>query len=277
MLPSLSDSLTTRVLEFLDCSAREPSLLRLNRLIRAHIRSVPWETVSRIIRRDELCDPALCPRMPEEFWYDAFTRGNGGTCFESNYAFAALLGSLGYQGYLTINDLGEGSRNHCATTVKFGKKRYVVDVTLPIDCALPVAHTAITRRSTPFHTFSARPLGNRLYQIQRTRHPKREVYLLRDVAVSLDEYEQAITADYGPTGLFLDRVIIVKIKGDTFWRFSSSDRPFRIEGFDRAGKHIIPLSPTAPAGKLAQHFGMQEEKIVQALHTLENKGMRTSA
>lgn len=244
---------------------------RLNGLIRSHIRRVPWETVSRILRQDELRDPALCPRCPEQFWNEAFTQGNGGTCFENNYAFAALLGSLGYEGYLTINDLGEGSRNHCATSIVIGKRRYLVDVTLPIDVALPYSETDVTRRATPFHTFTVEPLGNRRYQVERTRHPNRRAYVLCDKTVSLDEYRRATAADYGPAGLFLDRVIVVKIKGNTFWRFSSSDRPWRIEGFDRAARHTIELPPDAVAKRVADHFGMHEQPIRQALQALEKK------
>ncbi len=275
-LPRLPNSLAARILGWLGCPAGVPSVARLNRLIRAHIRRVPWETVSRIIKRGKFRDPALCPRLPDEFWDEAFTLGNGGTCFENNYAFAALLGSLGYQGYLTINDLGEGCRNHCATTIEIGNRRYLADVTLPIDVALPFSDTGVTRRSTPFHTFSVRPLGNRRYQIERTRHSKREAYVLSDEPVRLDEYERAIADDYGPAGLFLDRVIIVKIKGDTFWRFSSSDTPRRIEGFDRAGRHTMELPLDALAKRVADHFGMHERMIMQALQVMANRGIRTS-
>lgn len=96
-LTALSAECSAPVLRFLGEPAAPPSIPALAALVRAHTESVPWESASRIVRRAMVAATVDCPRWPEIFWAEAMTRGHGGTCFESNYAFFALLRALGYQ------------------------------------------------------------------------------------------------------------------------------------------------------------------------------------
>jgi len=75
------------ILAYLKCPPGSPAIRPLNRLIRAYIRSVPWESVFRIAKSASTPDVAQRPRWPDEFWHDAIQSGGGGTCFETNYAF----------------------------------------------------------------------------------------------------------------------------------------------------------------------------------------------
>jgi arylamine N-acetyltransferase len=92
----LSPELTTRILEYLGCEKEAPSIRYLNQLIQAYICHVPWESVSRIVKRHTTADTTRCPRWPEEFWHEALSFGTGGTCFECNLAFYTLLATLGF-------------------------------------------------------------------------------------------------------------------------------------------------------------------------------------
>lgn len=253
------------ILDFLGCPATRPTLRNLNRLIDAYTHRVPWESAFRIVKRHTTPDTVACPRWPEEFWRDALTRGGGGTCFESNYAFWSLLDCLGYRGYLTINDMGQQRACHTAVVVQLDDASYLVDVGIPLHRALRLhtAHTA--RRRTAFHTYLAQPFAPQRYAIERTRHPKRNIYTLLDTPITLAAYRTALTQDYEPSGLFLDRVIITKIIGGVIWRFSSAEQPFALESFDTAGrKHVQPLSGQ-PAAALAAHFGMDAHVVAAAL------------
>ncbi len=95
MANTLSPQLTHDVLAFLKVSPASPTRALLDSLIAAYGRAVPWESASRIARRSQRSTSSDCPRLSEEFWNEAMRFGTGGTCFESNYAFMALLGSLG--------------------------------------------------------------------------------------------------------------------------------------------------------------------------------------
>ena len=71
---------------------------------------MPWESASRIVRRARHTESADCVLLGAEFWESHFALGTGGTCYESNYAFFGLLRRIGFEGYLTINDMGSVDR-----------------------------------------------------------------------------------------------------------------------------------------------------------------------
>jgi arylamine N-acetyltransferase len=261
---TLSPELTRQILSYLGCVQEEPSVRYLNRLIHAYIRHVPWESVSRIIKRHTTSETELCPRWPAEFWQEALKYGTGGTCFENNLAFLTLLKELRFEGYLTINDM-ENPACHTAGIITLSGQNYLADVAIPIHCALPVYTNQITRRSNEFHDYTIRPEGNHRYAIERSHHPKRRAFTLVDVPVPLEEYRIAVQNDYEGTGYFLDRVIIVKIIEGRLWRFSSLDLPFKLESFDKTSRQEVLLGINTLAKSLSEHFGMDEDKIAMAL------------
>ena len=256
--------LTSQILSYLGCVREEPSVRYLNRLIHAYIRRVPWESVSRIIKRSTTTETALCPRWPNEFWQEALKYGTGGTCFESNLAFFTFVNELGFAGYLTINDM-ESPACHTASIITIQGQKYLADVTLPIYCALPIYANQITRRSNEFHHYTLRPESNSRYAIERSHHPKRRAFTLVDVPIAVEEYRKAVQNDYEDTGYFLDRVVIVKVIEDRLWCFSSDDAPFRLEGFDKTSKREILLEKNTLAKSISEKFEMDKDKIALAL------------
>jgi arylamine N-acetyltransferase len=261
---TLSPELMGQILSYLGCTREEPSIRYLNRLIRAYTRHVPWESVSRIIKRRATSKTELCPRWPDEFWQEAFKYGTGGTCFENNLAFFTLLNAVGFNGYLTINDMEE-PRCHTACIIMLNGQKYLADVAIPIHCALPISADRPTKRSNQFHHYRVRPLGARKYVIERSRHPKPQIFTLVDEPVPFEEYRAATQRDYEETGYFLDRVIIVKVIGSRLWRFSSMDTPYKLEGFDQTSRQEVLLETDTLAKFLAEHFRMDEGKIALAL------------
>jgi arylamine N-acetyltransferase len=265
-----------------------PSVRSLNRLIQAYLNKVPWESFSRIVKRQTTLNRAECPRWPEEFWADARSRGSGGTCFENTYAFFDLLSALGYNGYLTVNDMGTTRGCHAAIVLLLDGHSYLVDATIPIPCALPLPRGEWMRRSALFHTYTIRRSTERYeaeryqaqryeaqryeaerYEVERSHHPKRNIYTLIDHPVTDDAYRNVVEQDYGADGLFLDRAVIVKAKGSRLWRFSSLDLPYRIEIFDRGGKHEIALPVETLAIDLARAFEMDAGLIASAMTHLQ--------
>jgi len=261
---ALSPELTSQILSYLGCDREKPSIRYLNRLIQAYIRNVPWESVSRIVKRHTTPETELCPRWPNEFWQEALKYGTGGTCFENNLAFFTLLTNLGFDGYLTINDM-EKTACHTASIITLNGQKYLVDVAIPIHCALPVYADQITRRSNKFHHYTIRPDSNSKYSIERSHHPKRKIFTLIDVPIPLEEYCAAVQKDYEETGYFLDRVIISKIIEGRLWRFSSADTPYKLEGFDKTSKQEVMLATNKLAQSLAEYFGIAEDKVALAL------------
>ena len=263
---ALSPSLTARILTYLGVRHGPANRATLAALVAGYVQRVPWESAFRIARKHGATGVAIAARRPAEFWADALERGGGGTCFESNYAFFALLQTLGFDGYLTVNDMGETVGCHTAIVVLLGETRYLADVGLPLHCPLLLDATRTTRSRGPFHTYSARPDGAGSYVIERTRHPKRYAFTLRDAPVADADYFAASSADYGERGLFLDRVIVTRVVGDRVFRFNSGERPHRLEAFTKSGqREDVPLDAEGLATALGEHFTMDARVIARAL------------
>jgi hypothetical protein len=256
---------TTRaILAYLGVPHGPPSLARLRALVNAYTRRVPWESASRITRRAAIANPSACPRWAEEFWGQAIAWGIGGTCFESNYAFFALLRSLGYSGYLTINDMAEQRGCHTAIVLSLEGGRWLADVGYPLYAPLSLDGDLPAVTHTPYHTYTLAASGERRYTLERDRHPRPYAFTLIDEPVNETVYRAATTADYGEGGLFLDQVIITKVIGEHAWRFYSAQKPLHLEEYVDGVRIDHPL-PDDPVQAVAQHFDMEEAVLATAL------------
>ena len=262
--PQLQQDLQTAVLKHLQFIPGKADLLHLDRLVGAYVRAVPWESAVRIVKRAAAEDWRSCARWPAEFWQDNLQRGGGGTCFESNFAFSALLHGLGFEGYLTINNMGDSTGCHTAIIVLLDGQKWLVDAGFPIYAPLPVSANGIMHRGTPFYRYTIRPQGDGRYQIERQPHPNWYAFTLIDRSVTLEEYRQATTADYGPGGHFLQRVIIHKILNEQSWRFTSSEDPPQFNRFDN-GRKIDDFIEGDVASAVSAKFGIDEATVRNAL------------
>lgn len=257
----LDKQLTSEVLTFLGTTVPAPTLPALEKLLAAYYCTVPWESVFRIVRRAETAVPS--PRWPEIFWQQAMAQGSGGTCFESNYAFFALLQALGYEGYLTINNMGDSIGCHTGIIIMLDGQKWLVDVGLPLYALLPVSSRGVVHRSSPFLHYKVSPDGRNRYQIERRPHPKLNAFTLIDEPVDDDTYRTATTADYGANGLFLDFVIVNKIINNEPWRFNMAERPWQLNRFDWGQRIDSPLQGDVAAA-VAAHFGLDTAVVQQA-------------
>lgn len=265
----LDDSLVAEALDFLGCRRQQPTLDYLDTLSDAFARHVPWESVFRLIKRAATPRTADCPRWPAEVWSDAVEFGGGGTCFEINYAFFALLSALGFEGYLTLNDMGETRACHAAAVILLDGQKYLVDVSVPFPRALAFLPDAEVHYDTPWLNFAIQPAGERRYTVARTPHARPTIFTFIDVPVGEAAFEAAVAADYLPTGYFLNRVVINKLIDGRAWLFNSATRPWMLEAFDHAGKHEIPLNPGMLAQSLAEFFHFSAAKVAAALRLVE--------
>lgn len=269
--PYLSDSLVKEILDYLGCSHKAPTLRYLNRLIHAYIRKVPWESVSRIVKRHATLETKGCPRLPEEFWRDAMRYGFGGTCFESSLAFYSLLMALGYEGYLTVNDMGESIACHAAITILLGTQKYLVDVTIPVHAAVRIDPQKPVRRNTALFDYILRPLSKDKYEVERSHRPSKSLFRLIDVPVSLSDYQTILADDYTEsTGRFLKSVVMVKVVDEKAQRFFSDQLPYKLESFDRAGRMEKFIEPEVLPHALAEVFQIPEGSISAALTLIQN-------
>ncbi|HEY0606151.1 MAG TPA: arylamine N-acetyltransferase [Herpetosiphonaceae bacterium] len=265
--PALSPQLAEAVLGYLGVARDTPDLALLNALIAAYVRRVPWESASRIAKRARTASAAEAARWPNEFWQDAIRLGTGGTCFESNLAFFALLRSLGYHGYLTINNMHETIGCHTALVIQSQDQRWLVDAGYPIHAALPLNATPVSQQDTPLGTYilSAQAPGH--YVVQQTPLPKPYLFDLIDVPVDETAYCAATINDYTETGLFLDRLVIRKLIDGQIWRFNSDEQPYHLQTFVDGERIDDPISGDVPAA-LSAHFGIDPGVLAAAFDRL---------
>ena len=265
---SLSDDLTDAVLAHLGVPAAAPTLQLLDSLMAAYARTVPWESAFRIAKRARTQNTDDCPRWPEEFWQDAIERGGGGTCFESNYAFFRLLLALGYDGYLTINNMSTQIGCHTAIVVQVDGGSWLVDAGFPILVPVPLDPASRTMRAEPLVTYTASPDGEQRYQIERNPHPAPYCFTLIDRPVEDAQYRAATLADYGPGGLFLNRVIVSKVIHGQIWRFNSAEPPLHLQLLHDGTRTDYAIAGD-PAVVVGRHFGIDIETLRAALDSVQ--------
>ena len=265
----LPPDLTRRVLEHLGLPPEPPANRQtLQYLLHQYTRAVPWESASRIVRRASHRRLEDCPAFAEAFWENALAHGTGGTCYESNYAFFSLLLQLGYEGYLTINNMGDVTGCHSAILIWIDEDKVLVDVGLPIYALLPICAAQATAAESEFFRYTVEPLADDGYNIWRDPHPNRNVFTLIDRPVADAPYRQAVIQDYQPqTGLFLDALVINKVIEGHLWRFSSRDLPLHIERFVDGQRQDIPLTRN-PAARLAGRFKIDRGILAAAMSIL---------
>lgn len=266
----LEPDMIAGVLAGLGVEAASPSLPALDALVAAYVRTVPWESASRIARRARMARTEDCPRWPDIFWDEALTQGTGGTCFESNYAFFTLLQGLGYEGNLTINNMEETAACHTAIIVWLDGARWLVDVGIPLHVPVPLADTT-TQRASPIHDYSAEPDGAGHYTITRSRHPQPYIFTLIDRPVDEATYRAALQADYGPGGYFLDRVVLSKVIDNAVWRFNSGEPPAHLQQFVD-GERMNQIIDGPVSARVSAQFGIDRAIVQAAFDALKQTG-----
>jgi arylamine N-acetyltransferase len=211
-----------------------------------------------------------CPRWPEEFWLNHLQRGGGGTCFESNYAFSALLNGLGFEGYLTVNNMEESIGCHAAIVVLLDGEKWLVDAGFPMYAPVPVKAEEATAGGSPYQHYTVHPQSSDSYRIERRPHPEPYAFTLIDRPVDLDEYRQTMVNDYGPNGHFLQRVIVHKIVEEKMWRFTSSEEPSRLTCFAE-GRRFDTIINGDVAAAVAAKFDIDEAAVRRALELIQGK------
>jgi arylamine N-acetyltransferase len=270
-VPRLGAELTSKVLAFLGVpGGLKPDLALLDDLVTAYTRHTPWESASRIAKIVDVLESGkpvggqVIARWPAEFWRNALDWGTGGTCFESNYAFFALLAELGFAGYLTVNNMDPTVGCHAAIVLNIDGDPWLADVGLPLYTPLALDPDQETERQSVFHDYTVRPSGRGAYRIERDHHPQPYCFTLVDEAIPDTTYRQVVAGDYGPNGLFLDRVIISKVIGGHICRFNGGEQPYKLERFRRGYKDSRELGDD-PAGEVAEFFNLNRQLLRRAL------------
>ena len=267
--PPLDSDLATRILQRFGCADAPPATEEtLRKLLDRYTRIVPWESASRIVRRALKDAQSDCPVFAETFWDSALKMGTGGTCYESNHAFFSLLRRLGYDGYLTINDMGTSVGCHSAIIIILEGRKHLVDVGLPLHAVLPLPERETEAVVSPFFRYEVEAADANRYTIRRLPHPQGLAFTLVDEPVSDADYREITIHDYRHDGgQFLNEIVIHKVIDDQIWRFNSDDPPWHVQVFVDGQRRNQPLDDDV-AGQLASTFDMDRLIVDGAMQAL---------
>lgn len=250
-------------------SPTAPDLTLLTQIMARYRQNVPWETVSRVVRTHTIERLNERPRNPQDFWNDFLSYGTGGTCFESNYALYDLLLYLRFEAYLTFCSVDNNAKRHSAiVALANSRRKCIVDVGWWTDCPLLVSEDERTINPNKIWDFSVTPLSGSSYQVMRlSRAGAGPAYVLHDAPIDSNAYFERCVLDYGPSGLFLDRIIVSQLKGSALLRF---DLDSGLERMDKTGVRRLAQAV------LVQHqvpslFGIHPSMFWQALRFLGPK------
>ena len=260
--------MTENILQHLKVKKSPPTLEYLQELMTAYCSNIPWESITKIIRK-HLNDSTIRSRSEEEFWTSAFQYGTGGTCYESNWAFFCLLQNLGFNGYLTINKVIDKSSVHSAIVIILNDKKYIVDIGYPTYAPIPVHQEAVVVLNTLLMNYRCTPVSSNEYIIENFPHPKPYLYHLTDIPVQPKNYLRTANEDYGEGGLFSDRIIIRKMINGLPERYDSEDLPCNIHILQNGEKLRTFIKEEELINRLSGHFNLNHNLISKAILILK--------
>lgn len=252
------------ILAHMGIARREASVAFLDDLLRAWSESIPWESASRIARHTNGGRPVDHALWPADYFARAVMQGTGGTCFESNFAFAALAAALGFEVALSFCDMSHSrtTNPHCATVIALNGDRFLADVGYPVPGPLRLDPVESTYLETPVYTYHADPEAGGRWRVWRESGSLRwESFILKTQPIDSDRFRARLVQDHGDGGLFLNEVIVMKAFGEEIYRFSESTGLVRRAwGIDEVMADA-DLSPAA----LAERFGLDADILEAAL------------
>jgi arylamine N-acetyltransferase len=88
---------------------------------------LPYENITKIIKRAEAGSAEKARRYPEEVIRNHFDWGAGGTCFSLTSALAHLVRNLGWKAEYILADRRYGQNTHCALLVWIDEAPHLLD------------------------------------------------------------------------------------------------------------------------------------------------------
>ena len=140
----------------------DPDLGMLKAVVSSYAQ-VPYENVTKIIRKFNEPDPVLRLRRPEEVMRGFVEDHTGGTCFSLTWCLGSILSSAGYGCYPAMADMKR--RNiHCALIVRIGARKYLVDPGYLLGDPVELAGRPVAV-PTSFGKIELRPRGASSYDL----------------------------------------------------------------------------------------------------------------
>jgi arylamine N-acetyltransferase len=122
---------------------------------------LPYENITKIIKRAESGNCERARRYPEEVIRNHIDWGTGGTCFSLTSAFVHLVRSMGWEAEYILADRRYGPDTHCALLLWMDGEAHLLDPGYLIVDPIPVCSSGPPREyETDFNRLVLAPEGN---------------------------------------------------------------------------------------------------------------------
>ncbi|MFB4163700.1 arylamine N-acetyltransferase [Alteribacillus sp. JSM 102045] len=263
-------------LQTLNLKKETPSRKYLKKIIRAHVRTFPFENVSKLIMHDQYKGAAPIPSV-KKFLEDHWNYHTGGTCFALNSCLFDLLLSLGFKGYLI-----RPGEEHMAIIIRDPERNerlLYVDVGTTAPLFDPIPFRGRKHSIPPF-------AGEKLLFLPGENHGEYTYIRVRgdqitDKKWTFSVFNEMKLEDFAPwvTSTFQQEAVFMNVLRCQLWQpekrrgLSLVNRRFTIR--NGSGGVLTKMLPNRNALQqvLMEDFKMPKLPAAEALDILEKKGI----
>jgi N-hydroxyarylamine O-acetyltransferase len=208
-----SDSLYKKFLKILKISKRDPSLVALTELIKAHLIIIPFENISKIYYMKKF---GLRTIPDFERYLDGISKYKfGGTCYSNNYYLNNLLQYLGYDVRLCAANMANPDV-HIVNVVNIENRDYLVDLgyAAPFFKPIPLDLNEAYKIALGADEYILNPKSEDGYfELKMLRNGRvKHGYKFKSFARSITEFETVINDSFRESATFLNSILLVRFR-----------------------------------------------------------------
>ena len=246
----------------------EASAPRLLENVVTAFSSLPYENITKIIKRAESGSLEKARRYPEEVIRDHIAWGAGGTCFSLTYALLHLVRGLGWKAECILADRKYGQDTHCALLVWINGVPHLLDPGFLVVRPVPLSGTCGQEIDTAFNRLGLEPEGKPGRISLSTVRGGVRTYRLSYKTSPVDEGEffKAWDASFGWDMMRYPLLTRTEGARQIYLRGSR----LQVSGAGSVEKRI--LAGEDLVSRIAAEFRMDASVVARAVSLLEDKG-----
>ena len=263
--PSPSSPVLRLFLDHFRIDAALPAETLLEKVVEAFA-ALPYENLTKIIRREAAGSPELARRGPAEVVGDHVRLGAGGTCFSLTAALLHLVRALGWRAEPILADRHYGENTHCALLVWVSGAPRLVDPGYLLDRPVPFGSRQPVSVRTAFNEVVLSPREGGKVDLLTVEGRSRNLRLTFHASPA-DPGELLRAWDASFEWDMMRYPLLTRVR-DGRHIYLREDR-LRVRGEDGASRREV--SPDGMAALIAAEFGLERRIAEKALAILERE------
>ncbi len=146
------------------------------------LRALPYENLTKLLRKHSGDPPSSWPRFPHEVVRDYLTWRSGGTCFSLTKLLETVLLEAGFRCHPVLADMPHGREIHCALVVHANDERFLLDPSYLLPKPMKLAPRGQTSITSPANQLILEGESATTYRLstRRADQPPKWRYTFRD-------------------------------------------------------------------------------------------------